>query len=225
MNSQPHLSSEGLSDTDLFKVVKYFKDIHPSMNIREKNRVVIDNFRLIYEKDEFFLLSGKIPYDDNVFCNWAKDKRIEVFLSDIMELKKSRKKDVVSIEMNDIEFIFNYKDKEDQPLVFRCKVLDDETLEVENKITVIESILGNKIKLEESVFSGEVFTLFNISENITTERGTDKIIEMAVKRIIPYKDGREMFIAYSQKDDIGRRYVKIMGKDNKISLSQYFATI
>jgi len=215
------------TEKEIFEVVKYFKDIYTTINLKEEIYLVGRDF--YYSSDPYFLIYGTLAEDDsNVFVKWLNDKRTTISISEINKLRECLKKNVVSMEFDDKEFKISYKDKENIKQYFLCENKENKKLEsTVQKIKNIQSALITKAELDENLFNRDIFEVYIDDRGNLVETYTEnKLIEIPVKKIVSNQKGADSkYVRFGPKDNLGKRYVELSSLSNKIELHQLYATI
>lgn len=212
----------------MFEVVKYFKSIYTTIN-NKTEKLLFAGTDFYYESNSHFLMLGSLKdQENNEFIKWSKDKNFEIKFSDIDSLRNCLKKNVVDLSF-DTDFLFKYKDKEENDREFLCS---ETTLSLQdqgliNKINTIKSLLINSTELNYGDFvNKEIIELYlNEDGSVSEERSSDKIIEIPFKRVQSVIKDSNITVKFSDKDDEGKRYVEFTSSNDLLELSQIFATI
>jgi hypothetical protein len=222
------VSPNSFSEKEMFEVVKYFKDIYTTINMGEE--VYLFNGNIFYKNDPYFLLYGELESNDaNEFTKWANGKAFTLKLSELNSLRECLKKNVISMNFNSDKFELKYKDKSDTEIIFSCENKSNANYdEIVKKIKITESTMSKELPLKEDIFNSEILEIYldDTTNKITTERNKDKLLEVPTKRILSnQKNSLSRSIRFSDKDDSGKRFVRISSKSEKITLHQLYATI
>ena len=213
---------------------KYFKNIYTKINLAEEiffegNENDVDLY--FNTESSFAILYGKIEKQETEFLKWLKDKTVKFKMADIIQIGKCLKKNAVSIEYDDTNFIFNFTDKDGVEIKVSLENSQYEKLkEIKRKIQLVKQydIKSGKIDLEKEDFQSDIFVIYNEEEKVSRKRTSDKIIEIPKERINSLlKDFTNVNIQYSTKDNIGARYVILSSKNDEfnLELSEMYKTI
>lgn len=219
---------------ELYEEFKYFKNIYTKINLSKyiqllgdkENDVVYINF---VRDTVFSNLIGKLTGNTH-FLNWLKEdnKSIIISLETINELSKTLKKNVVSVSYDDDEFIFKFNDKEDQARTVVIK--RDTTKETERIIAAFHTLIvkfDNDYKLSDDFLNSDILEVFHENGNIGRNRTKDKVIEIPKARLNSYIKDEDLILKFSDKNEIGARFVSISSKSEKLGLElvEIFQTI
>jgi sporulation protein YlmC with PRC-barrel domain len=221
-------SSLLMTEKEMFEVVKYFKSIYTTIN-NKTEKLLFAGSTFYYEGNSHFLMFGRLKdQENNDFIKWSKDKNFEIKFSDVDSLRNCLKKNVVDLNF-DTDFLFKYKDKEDNDREFLCSdvFLSEQNKNLVNKINTIESLLTHSTSLKYDDFVNKEIIELYLNENgtVSEERSSDKIVEIPFKRVQSITKDSDIIVKFSDKDEEGKRYVEFSSSNELLELSQIFATI
>jgi hypothetical protein len=207
----------------IYNDFKYFKSIYTQINIDSEAYLIgqKDYVELVYDRaSSFYILTGKL-FGDIELLKWLKTgKTIKVQIANLVDLGKVLKKNVISIQYDDNTFIYEYKAKDTEEII---------KLEftVCNPPSVTNIAYTNQFKLDKKFFESDICEIFNKDGKLTEERTSDKIIEIPTNRILSIVKDGENTICFTNKNELGQRYVSIISLNNQlgIELCQEFLTI
>lgn len=217
-----------MNEKEIFEVVKYFKSIYTIINNKTESLRFVGR-KFFYETNTHFLMYGELAaQNDNPFLTWADGKTFEVKIKDIDSLRSSLKKNMVSLDSSG-DFSLKYKDRDENEVEFLCSESDIRESEksLMEKVEAIEGMLKKSGTLAYSDFFNKEIVELYLQENgeISESRTSDKIVEIPFKRIQSVIKDSDISVDFSDKDEEGKRFVRISCSNDLLSLSQIFATI
>ena len=213
---------------DVYEEFKYFKNIYTKINFADKISLIGDsknNRVLIHFLDvsEFTILVGYL-YGDTRFLNWLKDgnKRVSGNFQHFIDIGKTLKKNVDSIEWCNDYFYFYYKNKEELMCTFMMK--PDSTI---SSPKILETEFKKEFEVGDNFLKSDILQIFENGNEISETKTINKIIEIPRERVYSLIKNEKLFLSFTEKDKDDTRIIKLHSKSNDLNLEliQYFRTI
>lgn len=213
---------------------KYLKSIYTSLNIsntvyfignKKENKI---NLYFDTSEQPFFKLYGELSAE-TIFSKFLIENNfiIKVPIKELSAISKALKSNIISIETeneNEPFIKFSFNDKAQGLTQFKYNCLT-EFKEFENIINYYSKCQNNK---EINFETEELFEIFLTNEKeITTEKTTEKLIEIPAARVKSFLKNSNKRILFSEKNNNNERIVILESEnpDLKLKLGQIFRTI
>lgn len=210
----------------IYPTFKFFKDYYSILNRADEVYLfgsTDSSFDIYFSQDsQYYLLSGTI-WEKNIFTEWLYCKTATLKYDDVVLLHKCLKKNVISIDFDDNEFILEYTDKEGNTIKTTVSV---STPDYNKTITAVD-LMYHSADIDRKNIDVEILSVFEKENEIVFKHqdGYDKLIEYPAKKFLSHQKDGTYFITYSDRLESGIRFVGINTSTEKITLKQIFATI